>query len=315
MSEKKIIAVAGSTGAQGGGLVRAILDDPENEFSVRALTRDPESGKARALAARGAAVVKVDFGDESSVTDAFGGAWGAYCVTFFWDHMSPQKEKDQALAMARAAKAAGIQHAIWSTLPDSRDRYPLDDDRMPGIGEYKIPHVDAKSEANRFFTDLGVPTTFLHATFYYENFIYFGMEPHRNAGNVLSINLPLGKGKLPCIGSEDIGKSALALFKKGPEMTGRTVGVMGDHLTGEELAAIMSDAFGETVVYEPVTTKEYASFGFPGARELANQFQYFDEGTEMFAQEFSIADTRSLNPALQDFTSWLKANRSRVPSH
>ena len=160
-----------------------------------------------------------------------------------------------------------------------------------------------------------MPTTFLHAPFYYENFIYFGMEPHRNAQNMLSLNLPLGKGKLPCIGSEDIGKTALALFKKGPEMTGRTVGVIGDHLTGEELAAIMSDAFGETVLYEPVTTKEYASAGFPGAQELANQFQYFDEGTEMFSNQFSIKETRSLNPALQGFTGWLKVNRSRIPAH
>ena len=80
-------------------------------------------------------------------------------------------------------------------------------------------------------------------------------------------------------------------------------------------AAIMSDAFGETVLYEPVTTKEYASAGFPGAQELANQFQYFDEGTEMFSNQFSIKETRSLNPALQGFTGWLKVNRSRIPAH
>lgn len=89
MSEKKVIAVFGATGAQGGGLARAILADPDGGFAVRAITRDPDSEKAKELAAAGAEVVAGDVDDEGSLASALAGAYGAYCVTFFWAHFSP----------------------------------------------------------------------------------------------------------------------------------------------------------------------------------------------------------------------------------
>ncbi|MGY4769745.1 NmrA/HSCARG family protein [Kribbella sp. CWNU-51] len=313
MSDKKIIAVVGSTGAQGGGLVRAILDDPGGQFAVRALTRNADSDKAQSLAELGAEVVQVDFDDEASVTQAFKGAYAAFCVTFYWDYLSAEKELAQATILARAAKASGVEHAIWSTLPDTREQYPLDDDRMPSIGRFKVPHFDGKSEADAIFRDLGVPTTFLQTVFYYENFIHFGMEPKRNGAGVLSLNLPLAGGKLPFIAADDIGRCALAIFKQGPALVGQTVGVMGDQLTGDEIAKALQNAFGETVVYEPVTYQQYAALGFPGSDDLANQFQYFSEQTERFAAEFSIARTRALNPTLLTFSTWLTTNNHRIP--
>ena len=156
----KIIAVVGATGQQGGGLARAILSDSNGEFVARAITRNPESDNAKALAAQGAEVVKADLDDPASVEQAFDGAYGAYCVTNYWEHFSPDREKAQAKAMADAAKAVGIQHAIWSTFEDTRDYVPLDDDRMPTLqGKYKVPHFESKAEANAYFE--GVPTTFL----------------------------------------------------------------------------------------------------------------------------------------------------------
>src|SRR5580658_4926536 len=99
-SATKIIAVTGATGAQGGGLIRTILAHPEGGFSARAITRDPDSEKAKALAALGAEVVKADLDGEASLEAAFAGAYGAYCVTNFWEHFSPEKENEQALNMA-----------------------------------------------------------------------------------------------------------------------------------------------------------------------------------------------------------------------
>src|SRR4051812_7735136 len=131
MTNKKIIAVVGATGAQGGGLVRAICADPNSGFTARAITRDVNSDKAKALAALGAEVVAADIDDEAALTAALRGAHGAFFVTFFWAHMSPEKEKAEARIMAAAAKAAGIQHAIWSTLEDTRQWVPLSDTRMP----------------------------------------------------------------------------------------------------------------------------------------------------------------------------------------
>jgi hypothetical protein len=148
---RKIIAVLGATGAQGGGLVRAILNHPSGGFAARAITRDAHSAKARELAALGAEVVAADVDDELSLLRAFDGAHGAYCVTFYWAHFSPEKELAQAAAMARAAKAAEVKHVVWSTLEDTRRWVPLSDDRMPTLqGKYKVPHLDAKGEADAF---------------------------------------------------------------------------------------------------------------------------------------------------------------------
>ena len=178
MADKKIIAVVGATGAQGSGLVRAILADKSGQFAARAITRNPDSDKAKALAAAGAEVVAADVDDEASLTRAFTGAYGAFCVTFFWDHFSAEKEVAEAGHMARAAKAAGVTHVIWSTLDDTRKFMTLDDPRMPTLhGKYKVPHFDGKGEADQQFRDAGVPTTFLLTVFYWENFIYFGAGP------------------------------------------------------------------------------------------------------------------------------------------
>src|SRR5947208_120871 len=164
---KKIIAVLGATGAQGGGLVRAILDDKTGGFAARAVTRDPNSDKAKALADAGAEVVAGNIDNVKSLTKAFEGAYGAFCVTFYWEHMKPDLELTHARNMAQAAKEAGVRHVIWSTLEDTRQSIPLSDNRMPTLmGKYKVPHFDAKGEADAIFTELGVPTTFLVASFY-----------------------------------------------------------------------------------------------------------------------------------------------------
>lgn len=148
---KKIIAVTGATGAQGGGLVRAILADKNGEYTPRAITRKPDGEKARELAKQGVEVVVADLDDVASVTKAFAGAHGAFCVTNFWEHFSPERELAQAKALADAAKSAGVAHAIWSTLEDTRKRVPLTDSRMPTLKEkYKVPHFDAKGEGVHF---------------------------------------------------------------------------------------------------------------------------------------------------------------------
>ncbi|MQS16804.1 NAD(P)H-binding protein [Streptomyces kaniharaensis] len=172
MAESRTITVFGATGRQGGALAGAILTEPEAGLTVRAVTRHPESPAARALQQSGAEVVQADMDDPPSLERALDGAYGAYLVTNFWEHMSAEREKAQAAALALAAEHAGIQHAVWSTLEDTRECIPLDDDRMPTLqGRYKVPHFDAKSEADRYFTDAGVPTTFLRATFYWENLL------------------------------------------------------------------------------------------------------------------------------------------------
>ncbi|GMV38327.1 MAG: nucleotide-diphosphate-sugar epimerase [Myxococcales bacterium] len=314
MSDRKIIAVVGATGAQGGGLVRAILADTSGAFAVRAITRNPASPKAQALAAAGAEVVAADLDDQASLERAFAGAHGAFCITNFWEHFSPEKELAQATNQARAAAAAGVAHAVWSTLEDTRRFMSLDDDRMPTLmGKYKVPHFDAKGEADAAFTAAGVPTTFLLTSFYWDNFIAFGMGPKRGPDGVLALTLPTGNAKLPGIAAEDIGRCALGVFRKGAALHGQTVAIAGDRLTGEEMAAALGRAFGQEVRFNAVTPAVYRSFGFPGADDLGNMFQFKVDFEDHFAGVRDPAIARDLNPALQSFDQWLAENAARIP--
>ena len=314
MSDKKIIAVMGATGAQGGGLVRAILDDPSGGFAVRAVTRNAGSDKARELSKLGAEVVEADVDDVESLKKAFAGAYGAYCVTFYWEHFSPEKELAQIRAMATAAKEAGLKHVVWSTLEDTRKWVPLSDDRMPTLMEkYKVPHFDAKGEGNAIFTELGVPTTFLLTSFYWDNFIHFGMGPKKGPDGVLAITMPMGKGKLPGIAAADIGSSAYAIFKKGPALVGQTVGIAGEHLTGAEMAAALGRALGQEIRYNDVPPDVYRGFGFPGADDLGNMFQFKRDFQDAFCGARNVDEARALNPSLQSFDAWLADNKGAIP--
>jgi uncharacterized protein YbjT (DUF2867 family) len=312
--QQKVVAVVGATGAQGSGLVRAILADPKGGFKVRAITRNPNSDKGKALAAAGAEVVAADLDDEKSLERAFAGAYGAFCVTNFWEHNSPEKELGQATNMAKAAKAAGVQHVVWSTLEDTRRWVPLSDNRLPTLqGKYKVPHFDAKGEADDVFRREGVPTTFLLTAFYWDNFIYFGAGPQRTPDGKLALVFPMDDKKLPAIAAEDIGKAAYAIFKRGKEFIGRTVGIAGEHLTGAQLAAGLSRAIGQEVGYANVPPEVYRSFGFPGADDLGNMFQFKRDFNEYYCGARDMDFSRSLVPDMQTYKQWLARHKDQIP--
>jgi uncharacterized protein YbjT (DUF2867 family) len=303
---KKIIAVTGATGAQGGGLARAILDDPQGGFAVRAITR--KADKAKALAARGAEVVEADLDDVDSLRRAFRGAYGVFAVTNFWEHFSADKEIAQAKNMAEAAK--DVEHVIWSTLEDTRKLVPLSDPRMPTLGgKWKVPHFDGKGEADRFFAEL--PTTYLLTSGYWDNLIHFGWGPKPRPDGRLAFTLPMGDKRMPGIAAEDIGRAAYGIFRK--KLVGRRIGVASEHLNGAEMARALSKALGKEVVHNDVTPAAYRGFGFPGADDLGNMFQYKAEFEAQFRAPRDPAVARELNPKLQTFSQWLSANASRIP--
>lgn len=314
MADRKIITVIGATGAQGGGLVRAIVSDPDKTFIARALTRDVNSDKAKALAILGVEVVSADLDDVAGLKRAFTGAHGVYCLTNFWEHLSPEKEYAQAKNQAVAAKETGVQHVMWSTLEDTRKWVPLSDNRMPTLmGKYKVPHFDVKGEVEKEFTKLGLPVTFLLTSFYWDNFIFFGMGPKKGPDGTLLFTMPMGDKKLPGIAVEDIGKCAFGIFKSGKESIGKTIGIAGEHLTGQEMAAAMTKALGQPVRYNAVTPELYRTFGFKGADDLGNMFQFKRDFNEVFCGARNPAVAKKLNPALQTFDVWLSQNSTRIP--
>ena len=216
--------------------------------------------------------------------------------------------------MAQAAKHTGIQHAIWSTFQDTRKWIPLSDNRMPTLlGKNKVPHFDGKGEADHVFTDLGVPTTFLLTSFYWENMIYFGAGPKKEPDGKLALTMPMGDKKLPSMAAEDIGKCAYGIFKRGREFIGKTVGVAGEHLTGAQMAAALTKALGREVRYNDVSPDVYRSFGFPGADEMGNMFQFKRDFEQVYCGARSLDVSRALNPSLQTFERWLTQNKGRIP--
>jgi len=312
MADKKVIAVIGSTGTQGGGLCDAILSDPTGGFACRAITRDPGKDKAKALAARGAEVVKADLDDVESLKRAFAGAYAVYGVTNFWEHFSADKEKAQAKNIAEAARAAGVTHVIWSTLEDTRKLMAPDDKRMPFLqGKYRVPHFDAKAEANAYFE--GLPTTYLVTSFYWDNFYLFGLGPKKDDKGVYSWTLPLGNAKVAGIAGEDIGKTAYGVFKAGAQYIGKTVGIVGQALTVREMADKIAKGLGLSgIQYHAVEPDAYRGFGFPGADELGNMFQVYRDFEAQVLGARSEALTRQLNPGLLTFDAWLAKNRDKV---
>jgi uncharacterized protein YbjT (DUF2867 family) len=170
-----------------------------------------------------------------------------------------------------------------------------------------------KGEANKVFSDAGVPTTFLQTPFYWDNFIHFGMGPQRGDDGKVAITFPIADGRVAGIASEDIGAAAYGVFKAGPALIGSTVSTAGEHLTGQQMAAAFTRAIGEEVAFNAVPADVYRSFGFPGADVLGNMFQFTTDFEEQYCGVRDIHATRELNPALKSFDQWLAANASKIP--
>lgn len=309
--DKKIIAVIGATGSQGGGLARAILADPSGGFACRAITRDPSKDAAKALAAAGAEVVAADLDDVESLKKAFAGAYGVYCVTNFWEHFSGEKEKAQAHNMAEAAKAAGVKHVLWSTLEDTRALMSADDKRMPFLQQkYRVPHFDAKAEADAYFA--GLPVTNLVTSFYWDNLYAFGLGPKKGEDGTYGWVFPMGDKRLAGIAAEDIGKAAYGIFKAGSKYVGKTVGIASEFLTIDDMSGALSKKLGITVKYNAVDADAYRGFGFPGADELGNMFQVYRDFEKEVVGARSADVTRELNPSTLTFDQWLDKYKNKI---
>ncbi|MFD5572278.1 NmrA/HSCARG family protein [Streptomyces cadmiisoli] len=313
MESKKVIAVVGATGKQGGGLVDAVLTDPDSPFVVRALTRDASSRAAKEMAARGVEVVEADLDSEISLVQAFAGAHGVFVVTDFWSPLTPEQEAvrprtirefEQATNAARAAKAAGVSHVVWSTLEDTRPHFERTGDAVPRVmGGYTAPHFDVKASADAVFAELQVPTTFLRLPFFYET-VFLGMGPVRNERGELILSIPIADRKMTVIGAQDIGRTVHRIFKAADHWIGETVSIAAEHVTGAELAAMLSAAIGEKVTYQPFSWPEFRGLDVPHAIAVSNGLQFLAERPE----DTEIRDielTHNLNPELESYEAWI----------
>jgi uncharacterized protein YbjT (DUF2867 family) len=242
------------------------------------------------------------------------GAHGLYAVTNFWEHFSPEKELAQATTLAEAAGRARVAHVIWSTLEDTCEFFPPDGTRMPVLlGHYNVPHFDAKGEANRQFTERGLSLMLLFTSFYWENFIHFGMGPKLQSNGELAFAFALGDAKLPGIAADDIGGCALGLFKRERAAIGRSVGIAGEHLSGAEMAESFTRVLGRSVRYLAVSPEEYRAFGSAGADDLGNMWQFKRDFETRFRTPRDVEASRRLWPKLQTFEQRLRSHRDALP--
>lgn len=293
---KNIILVVGATGAQGGSVARNLLS--RGRFAVRALTRKPDSPAAQALRELGAEVVQGDLDDRASLAAALEGVYGVFGVTNFWEHFA--REREQGENLVRAVAAADVQHFVFSTLP------PVE--KATG-GALRSPHFDLKAEHEELARALGIPATFVHVPFYYENFLYF--FPPRPAGDgAYRFGFPQGETPLAAMSVEDVGRIVAPIFENRDAYLGQVVRLAGDELPAARYAEAMSRRTGKRIEYAYVPRETFAALGFPGAEDLADMFEFYR--LHIPSRAGDIEACRALAPELQTFEAWLSRNEGTL---
>ncbi|NXC43016.1 NMRL1 protein, partial [Penelope pileata] len=294
MAAKKVIVVFGATGAQGGAVARALLED--DAFLVRALTRSPGRSAAQELRQRGAEVVRADLDDERALEAALAGAYGAFAVTNFWEHGSKEKEVAQGKRLADLSKRLGLQHMVYSGLENVK--------QLTG-GRLEVLHFDGKGEVEEYFRTIGVPTTTVRLPFYFENFLSSFKPEKAPQGDKFFLALPMGDTPMDGMAVEDLGPVVLSLLKSPEQYIGQVIGLSAGKLTAAEYAAAFSQQTGKTVEASKITPEEYEKLGFPGAKELADMFRFY-----ALKPDRNVELTRKLNPKARTFPQWLADNKA-----
>ena len=296
MIDRTTILVTGATGAQGGSVASYLLGS--GQFKVRALTRNPQSDKARALRSAGAEVVIGNLDDALSLGNAVAGCHGVFGVTNFWEHFD--QEYAQGKNLIDAVAEAGIEHFVFSSLPDAHKL---------SNGTLEVPHFQMKAKLEQYARDLGLPATFVHVAFYFENFLYF-LPSRQSEEGVYTFGFPQGDTPLAGVASEDIGGVVAEIFKRPAEFMGKTIGIVGDDIPPSEYADVMTRILGRRVSYNYIPREVFAGFGFPGAGDLANMFEL--NRLYIPNRKADRDMSRKLSPAIRTFEQWVQANREKL---
>lgn len=297
---KRMIAVVGGTGLQGGGVVSALL--ARGEFTVRALSRDPTKAAGKALAARGVEVVKADLLDPSSLAKAFKGAYGAFVVTNYWDPKQAPRETEIGTAAVKAARAAGVEHLVWSTLPDV--------EKLTG-GRLKVAHFTGKAHVDAVVKGAGFSRhTFVQCAFYFQNFLtMLAPQPLPSGGRGWAVPMDPALRVIDAVDPTEAGRAVAAAFGAGDKLAdGSVLAVSGGRYSWNDFAAEFS-ALGDHVKAVQVAPEVYDGF-YPGAHEMREMFQYFAEHTYFGPKrDERIAAANALVPGgFTGFADWARVH-------
>ena len=284
----KLITVFGATGQQGGPIARALL---QNAFKVRAVTRNTESEKAKALRDVGAEVVAGSVGDRKSVKAAISGAYGVYVVT----PVSPDEEQ-VGKAVADECKVAGIKHVVFGGLDSVKDK----------IGK-SCAHFDSKSAVEKYLDEIGVPNTSVRYPFYFENFLNF-FQYNAEADGSLSLTLPMD-GPMDAMSISDGAPIVITVFQNPQQYLGKKIALSAERKGIPEYLEIMSKVTGKVVKYNQVSFEQFANQpNNPFAAEFSAMFEYYSKVDTPYDQEF----TRRLNPGTLTFQQWAEQNKDKL---
>jgi uncharacterized protein YbjT (DUF2867 family) len=296
MKQKQTILVIGATGAQGGSVAESLLQS--KKFNVRILTRNPTSPRAKALEEDGAEIYKGDLDDVISIRKALQDVYGVFGVTNYWEHLD--QEYIQGKNLIDAVHEAGVKHFVFSSLPD----YHTISKRT-----ISVPHYDIKAALEKYARSLDIPSTFVHLSFYYENFLqYFRLQKLDDEN--YSFGLPQGDTKLSMVSVSDVGGVVASIFKFPVEYIGRTVGIVGEDRSPSEYAHILSKVLRVNVTYNYISSDKFASLNIPFGQELANMFEV--QRLYVPQRQMALIESYGLNPYMQPFERWVKANKDRL---
>lgn len=294
MASAKLITVFGATGQQGNSVARALL---QRGYQVRALTRNLENAKAKALQAAGATLQVANLDEAATVENAVKGSYGVFCVTNFWgagtDPEAAEKmEVTQGQVVGDACKKFGVKHLVYSGLEHVE----------PILGK-KCPHFDGKGQVEKYLDKIGVPNTSTRYSFYNENYGTF-FVPAKQDDSTYTITMPMD-GPMDTISVEDGGPAVAAVFDNPSEYIGKKIGLSGEKLTIDDVAKVLTEITGKTVKYSQVPTEVFATFPFPGAADLAAMFEFYAKCNP----DRDVELTRKLNPATLTFKAWAEKNK------
>lgn len=293
MAGKKTITVFGATGAQGGSVVKALLQD--KSFAVRAVTRDVTKPAAQELKKAGAEVVCADLDDETSVKAALKGAYGAFVVTNFWEHMDKDKEIKQGKQIADLCKQLELQHVVYSGLENVY--------KLTG-GKLEVPHFDSKGVVEEYIRQIKVPMTSVRLAFYFENFLTLCKPQKSQDGKTYQLVIPMGDIPMDGISVMDFGPIVCSILKNPSEYTGKDIGLSADKLTIKQYAEIMSEVTGKTIVDSKITPEAYVKLNFPIVQEMYSMFLFYQ-----MRPGRNVELTRKLNRNVKTFKQFMEANK------
>ncbi|XP_054067069.1 LOW QUALITY PROTEIN: nmrA-like family domain-containing protein 1 [Rissa tridactyla] len=294
MAGKKLIVVFGTSGAHGGHVARALLED--GTFKVRAVTRNPVKKKAEELKQKGAEVVKADQDDEPSLELALTGAYRAFIVTNFREHCSKEKEIARGKRLADLLKCLSLHHILYSGLENVK--------QLMG-GRLEVLHFDGKGVVEEYFQKVGVPTSSIRLPFYFENFLSIFKLQKAAQGDTYVLALPMGDAPTDGMAVEDVGPVVVCLLKSPEQYVGRVIGLSAGKLTEAEYAAVLSQQTGKTVKASKISPEEYDKAGSPGAKEMAAMFCFY-----ALKPDRNVDLTMKLNPKAHTFPQWVVDNKA-----